>query len=151
MVWHCLPFMQRPLVVHCQTNLVIAFRALSGLLCHFINTAAYHWPNTRLHLLLQKSSMEKEKSIICFPISGWSNHPWQRAEADRSDRMGWWACHWPTWPFASDPERRNLWVVRLGLVRPWENWTKDHPCRYKYSKIFSPNWSKWCNCYYVIV
>ena len=36
-----------------QTNLVIALHdTLSLLFCHFINTSAYHWAYTSLHLLL---------------------------------------------------------------------------------------------------
>ena len=38
---------------NCQTTLVIALDALFLLFCIFINTTAYHWADTSLHLLLR--------------------------------------------------------------------------------------------------
>ena len=35
---------------NCQSNLVIAFDALSPLFCIFTNTTAYHWADKSLHL-----------------------------------------------------------------------------------------------------
>ena len=37
---------------NCQSNLVIALDAQSLLFCNFIKTAAYHWADASLHLLL---------------------------------------------------------------------------------------------------